>query len=58
LKKTAKMKRQKTVRTAFGKNKLPKFIRENIQHPVLRQAWLLELAAASQRIVPSKGLGY
>jgi hypothetical protein len=46
------MKPHKTVRNAFGKGKLPKFIRDNIKHPVLRQAWLIELGAASQRLYP------
>jgi hypothetical protein len=44
------MKSRKAVRNRFGKNKLPKFIRENIKHPALRRAWLIELAAVSQRV--------
>jgi hypothetical protein len=49
------MKPQKAVKTRSGKGKLPKHVLENIKHPALRQAWMIELTA-SQRMTSGKSL--
>jgi hypothetical protein len=47
------MKATRTLKRGFAKSKLPKHIRENIKHPLLRQAWIVELATASHRLARS-----